>query len=80
MTVTKPNKNTKTLRHYISKFSLIVELTLPFASSLNMIREVKIMSPNFKWITSLGFTSLNILILIVRCVISLNFKQLQQKV
>ena len=45
MTTTTHAEN---LRQYKSRFSLIVEQILPFASSTNLIREVKSLSPNFK--------------------------------
>ena len=39
------------LTKYKSRFSLIVEQILGFASSTNLVREVKNLSPNFKRIT-----------------------------
>ena len=42
-------KNAENLRQYKSRFSLIVEQILAFASrSSNLIREVESLSPNFK--------------------------------
>ena len=40
--------NAENLRQYKSRFSLIVEQILAFASSTNLITEVKSFSPNFK--------------------------------
>ena len=40
--------NAESLRQYKIRFSLIVEQMLLFNSSLNMLREVKNISPNFK--------------------------------
>ena len=40
--------NAKNLGQYKSRFSLIVEQILGFASSTNLVREVKNASPNFK--------------------------------
>ena len=71
--------NTEKLRLCKSRFSLIVELILPLASSPNMVRETKNLSLKFKYITSRGLTLLNILFPIVRPILSLNSKQLQQK-
>ena len=42
--------NAENLRQYKSRFSLIVEQIVTFASSNNLIREVKSLSPNFKQI------------------------------
>ena len=47
MTATTTAEN---LRQFKIRFSLIVEQILAFASSPNMFREVKDMSPNFKQI------------------------------
>ena len=58
---------------------LIVEQIIAFASSPNMVREVKNLPPNFKQIASQFFTLLNILILIVRSILSLNSKQFHQE-
>ena len=44
-----------------------------------MIREVKNMSPNFKQVASQFFALLNILVSIVRPILSLNSKQFLQK-
>ena len=57
---------------------LTVKLMLPFDSSPNMVAEVKNLSANFKQITSQCFTLLNILIGIVRLILSKNTKQLHQ--
>ena len=43
--------NAENLRQFKSRFSLIVEQILAFPWSTNFIREVKILSPNFKRIT-----------------------------
>ena len=40
--------NVENLRHYKSRFSLIVEEILAFTSSTNLVREVKNLPPNFK--------------------------------
>ena len=40
--------NAENLRQYKSRFSLIVEQTLAFASSARLVREVKNLLPNFK--------------------------------
>ena len=40
--------NTKNLRKYKSRFSLIVEQILAFPSSTNLVGEVKNLPPNFK--------------------------------
>ena len=63
----------------ISNFLLIVEQILTFASSPSMVWEVKILSTNFKQITYRYFTLLNILIWVVRSILSLNSKQFHQK-
>ena len=42
--------NTENLRQYKSRFSLIVEQILALTLRLNMLREVKNLSPNFKQI------------------------------
>ena len=42
--------NAENLRQYKIRFSLIAEQILAFASSPNMVREVKDLSPNFKQI------------------------------
>ena len=41
-------ENTENLRQYKIKFCLIVEQIRAFASSPNMVREVKNLPPNFK--------------------------------
>ena len=41
-------ENTENLRQYKIKFRLIVEQIRAFASSPNMVREVKNLPPNFK--------------------------------
>ena len=61
------------------RFSFIAEQILPFASSSNMVREVKNLSPNFKQIARRYFTLLNILIWIARFIIQLNSKHFHQK-
>ena len=61
----------ETYGKYKIRFSLIIELTLPFGSSLDMVRKVKNLSANFKHIASQYFTLLNILICIVRYILSL---------
>ena len=48
MTITATND--ENIRQYKSKFSLIVKQTLAFASSNNLVIEVKNLSPNFKQI------------------------------
>ena len=63
----------------ILNFLLIVEQILTFASSPSMVWEVKILSTNFKQITYRYFTLLNILIWVVRSILSLNSKQFHQK-
>ena len=55
MTVTTHATN---LRQYKSSFSLIEKLILPFASSPNMVKEVKNLPSNVKLITSQGMTLL----------------------
>ena len=42
--------NTKNVQQNTSRFSLVVEHILTFASSTNLVREVEIKSPNFKQI------------------------------
>ena len=66
--------NAKSLQKYKSRFSLIIEQILDFASSLYMIRKVKNLSANFKQIAWRCFTLLNFLVRIVRSILSLNFK------
>ena len=39
---------TKDLRQYKSRFSLIVDQVLAVASSINLVRKVKNLAPNFK--------------------------------
>ena len=62
-----------------NKISLIAEQILAFASSPNMVMEVKNLSPNVKQITWRCFTLLNILIWIVRSILSINSKQFHLK-
>ena len=57
--------NAENLRQNKIRPSLIAEQILAFASSSNMVREVKNLSPNFKQIARQCFTLLNILIYIV---------------
>ena len=71
--------NAENLRQYKIRFSLIVEQTLAFTSSPNMVREKKNLSPNFKQIAWRSFTLLNILVWIVRSILSLNSKQFHKK-
>ena len=54
--------NAENLRLYKIRFPLILEQILAFASSPNMVREVKNLSPNFKKIAWRCSTILNILI------------------
>ena len=61
----------KTYNNIKLRFSLITEQIMAFTSRLNMVREVKNLSPNFKQIVWLFFTFLNILIWIVRSVLSI---------
>ena len=61
------------------RFFLLVEQILAVASSLNMISELKNLSPNFKQFTLRCFTLLNIPIWIIRSILSLNPKQCHQK-
>ena len=63
MTVTK---NAEKLRQYKIRFSLIKEQILAFASSPNMVREVRYLSLNFKQIAGRCFTLLKILVWVVR--------------
>ena len=42
--------NTKNLRRYKSRFSSIAEQILTLAPSINLVREVKNLLPNFKQI------------------------------
>ena len=42
------NDNDNKCQQDKSRFSPIVEQILPFASSINLVREVKNLSPNFK--------------------------------
>ena len=48
--------NADKLRQYKIRFSLIVEQILVFASSINLVRDVKNLSPNFKRIAKRHFT------------------------
>ena len=73
MTATTKAKN---LQRYKIKFSLTLGQILAFALSPNMVSEVKNLYPNFKQIALLCFT-LNILVWIVRSILSLNSKQFQ---
>ena len=61
------------------KFSMIVVKILAFAWSSNIIAGVKNLSPNFKEIAWQCFTLSNVIIQIVRSILSVNFKQLDQK-
>ena len=69
--------NAENLRQYKSRFSLIVELIRPFDPNPNIVREVENVS--LKQITSRCFTLLNILIRIVRLILSLKSKQFNQR-
>ena len=71
--------NDENLRQYRSKFSLIVELILAFNSSSSRAWEVKNLSLIFKQIASRYFKLLNIIIWIVRFILSLISKRLHQK-
>ena len=64
--------NAENLRQHKIRFYLIVEQILAFASSPNMVREVKNMSPNFKKVAWRSFTLLNVLVWIVGFILSLN--------
>ena len=64
--------NAENLLQYKVRFSLIVEQIIAFASSPKMFREVKDLSPNFKQIAWRCFTLFNILVWIVRSMLSLN--------
>ena len=58
---------------------MIVEQIRAFDSSPNMVREVENLPLNFKQGTSRCFTLLNILIRIIKPILSLNTKQFHQK-
>ena len=45
------DKNAENLRHYKSRFSLIVDQIVVFFSSNNLVRKVKNLSSNFERIT-----------------------------
>ena len=70
--------NAKNLRQYKSRFSLIVEQILAFASSTNFVKELKNMSFSFKQNTRQCFVLLNILIRRGRVFLPLNFNQFNQ--
>ena len=61
--------NVENLGQYKIRFSSIAEQILAFASSPNMVREVKKLPPNFKNITLKCFTLMNIPIWIVRFIL-----------
>ena len=67
--------NAENLRQNKIRFSLISEQILAFASSPNMVREIKNLLLNFKQIAWQCFTLLNILIWIVGSILSINSKQ-----
>ena len=67
--------NAENLRQHKIRFSLISEQILAFASSPNMVREIKNLLLNFKQIAWQCFTLLNILIWIVGSILSINSKQ-----
>ena len=73
-------KDAKNLQQYKSRFSFTKEQILALVSSTNMVRQVKV-SPNFKQIAWQSFTSINILIRVVRSILLLsqNSKQFHQK-
>ena len=71
--------NAENLRQYKIRFFLFPGQILAFASFPNMIRKVKNQYPNFKSITGRCFALLNILIWIVRSILSLNYKKFNQK-
>ena len=48
MLIVTTTTNTENLRQYKSRFSLFVEQRLAFASSANLVNEVKNLSSNFK--------------------------------
>ena len=70
--------NSENLRQYKIRFSLIVGHVLAFASSPEMVREVKNLSPSFNQIVGRSFTLLNILILIVMSILLISSKQFHQ--
>ena len=61
------------------RFYLVVDQIPALASNPNMVREVKNLSPNFKQVAWKCFTLLNILIWIVRCILSIDSKQFPEK-
>ena len=67
--------NAENLWQYKNKFSFIVVHILAFASSTNLVGEVKNMFLNFKQVVFQSFLLLNLLIEIGRSILSLNFKQ-----
>ena len=71
--------NAENLRENKIRFSLILEKILAFTSSSSMVLDVKNLSPNFKQTVWRCFTLLDILIWIIRSILSLNSKQNQQK-
>ena len=74
----RATRNAENLRQYKIRFPLIEAQILDFPSSLNMVREVKNLSPNFKQTVLLCFTLLNVLIKIVRSILSINSEQFHQ--
>ena len=66
--------NTKNLRQYKGKFSSTVEYMLYFASSTNLVREVKNNYLNFKEILGRCFKFLHVPIRIDGSTLLLNFK------
>ena len=74
-TTKKPKKN---LQQYKSRFSVIAEVILAFASSTTLVREAKNKSPAFKDIDRQCFELLNVLIWINRSILLLNSKQFHQ--
>ena len=71
--------NVENLQQYKIRFSLITEQALAFSLKRNMVSEVKNLSPNFKQVVQQSFLLLNILIWIIRSILSLNSKQFHQK-
>ena len=65
--------NAKNLQQNKSRFSLIVEQTLVFTWSNNLVKEVKNVPRNFKWITWRCFSLLKVFIRLGRSTLSLNY-------
>ena len=73
-TTTTTSIDADSLQQYKSRCSLLVEHTLPFTLSTNLVKEVQNLSPHIKRIAEQCFTLWIILIRVGRSILSLGYK------